>query len=232
MNYLSDMKKIKAMFQVHGSGNMTTQERTVSSFIKLHLHFHGKATIVQSDEEKVVVECDDNLQEHVGTMNSGRTLYVVEESGIKKPLFTKLHVTIYVRNIDTLRNSMAGEVETQGPIRSTSPFELVVDALGESRIELDVPALKCLLRCNGDTHLSGKSGTTLIKNQANGNLFARELNAASLTLKNMANGNVEVRAEEQIIIKHMGNGYVHYYGPAVLKDVNMMGTDNVRHMKD
>jgi hypothetical protein len=223
------MKKIKAMFQIQGSKSIESQERTVSSFIKLHLNINGDTEIIQSDEEKVVIIADDNLQKHVQAVNSGRTLYITQESGILKALFSKLKVQVYVRQIDTIINNCHGNVTSQNQIISREPFYLECNSHGNTRLDIKAPSFKGLIRCNGNVELSGETGETAIKTMMNGNFLAKELHATKLTFKGMSNGNTEIYASEQLSIKHMCQGYIHYYGAAVLKDVNIMGTGEVTH---
>lgn len=74
------VKKIKGMFSIPGSGNITSREARVSSFLKLHIGIHGQVELVQSNDEKVIIECDDNLQENINVQNSGQTLYIYERA--------------------------------------------------------------------------------------------------------------------------------------------------------
>lgn len=218
------------MFQIQGSGNVIARERSVSSFIKLHLTTGGTAEIIQSNEEKVIVECDDNLQEYVQATNSGRTLYIVEESGLRKARFTKLHIKIFVRHIDAIINNMEGNAFTSTPIVSDQPFDLRINAEGDSDFELRVASIKCVLRCEGDVTLRGECGDANIRTMMEGHLFAKDFLAGTLYLRNMSEGNMEVYSREKISITHMGEGYVHYYGPGTLKDIKFMGEGEVKHI--
>lgn len=217
------------MFLVEGSGNVISRERAVSSFIKLHAAFNGDIEITQSEEERVEVECDDNLQEHIEVTNAGRTLYITESGGIRKAKYTHILVRVYVRQIDTLINSMHGSMRCANTIVAPDTFYLELNSHGNSKIDVRTAQLKCLTRCHGNLELSGECAEAAIKTQMHGDLLARGLKAKKITLKNMSHGNMEIYGSEQIFIRHMGTGYVHYYGNGRLMDINMMGQGEVKH---
>jgi hypothetical protein len=218
------------MFQIQGSGTITATERAVSSFIKLHLCTQGTAEIISSNEEKVIVECDDNIHQHIQVTNSGRTLYVVEETGVRQLRPTKLHVKVFVRQIDTITNSMQGNAFTTGAITTDQPFTLIAQSYGNTAFEISAPSLKANLRCHGNVTLTGTCNEANIKTASHGDLDTKGLMAGSLTLRNLSHGNVQVYSSEKIALTHMGNGYIHYYGPGKLKDIKFMGNGEVKHM--
>lgn len=227
-----NFKKLKQLVSIAGSGNIISKQFAISSFTKLHLSVNGDAELIQSDEEKVVVECDDNLMDTFEVTNSGNTLYVLSNSSIRIPAYTKCVIKVYYRQLDTLVNSSNGNLSISQPLKLRNALDLKIQANGNTVLELDLPAVKLLNQSNGNVTLKGKCGQLDIKNQANGNLHCIELLAGIANLKNQANGNVDIRSLESISIYHLGNGYVHYYGTGVLKDVKQHGTGAVKYIKE
>lgn len=70
-----------------------------------------------------------------------------------------------------------------------------------------------------------------IKNQSQGDFMAKELIADELVIKNMAQGNVELFANKSITISHYGQGYIHFFGSAVVKDVKQYGEGLIQHQE-
>ena len=224
-------KKLRQMVIVQGSGNIVSKTSLVSSFLRLHLSARGEILLIPSDEEKVVIESDDNLIEYTGVMNSGRTLYITNESTMRSPRYTEQRIHIYIRQLDTLQiSSDLATVRCTDVLRLSSPLKVKVQGHGDTYLNVDVPSLNVLNQCHGLLHLSGRAGSVEIKNQSHGNLDARELVAGDLKLKNMAHGNVDVHATGNISIVHMGHGHVHYLGDAVLKEMKQMGNGEVRRV--
>ncbi|HEU4717172.1 MAG TPA: DUF2807 domain-containing protein [Bacteroidia bacterium] len=220
------------MIEVKGNGNVVTREIPVSSFIRLHLSAKGLIELIQSDEEKVVVEADENLQDYFEAVNAGRTLYVTSEAKFRLPVFTKCVIRVYLRQIDMLYvRCDKGDVTCAGTLAFTEPLEIKIQSIGNTELNIDAPAVKVLSQCQGNVVLKGRCGSITIKNQNEGDFSSRDLLAGELTMKNMSVGNIELYADRKISISHYGEGYVHYYGDAALKDVKQYGNGQIRHMK-
>ncbi|WP_171025718.1 GIN domain-containing protein [Hymenobacter jeollabukensis] len=225
-------KQLRQMMQVQGSGVLVSREYPVSSFTRLHLSAHGLVELVHGSEEKVVVECDDNLLEHLQVANSGRTLYVTSENKLRAPAFTDLRVTVYLRQLDQLHcAARGGEVSTRNTLVGAVPLALKVMSSGTTRLSVDVPKLTVNLACQGDVTLAGTAEEVQIQTAAEGNLDCRELRAQHLRLRNASAGNIDLYAEQTISLTHLGAGYIHYRGPARLADVRQYGAGDIRHVE-
>src|ERR1700755_1884499 len=100
-----NFKKLRKMIEEKGNGTISSREIPVSSFIRLHIATNGVTNLIQGDEEKLVVEADENLLKYFEAMNSGRTLYISSDAGLRKPAFTHCKVDVYFRQLDTLQIS-------------------------------------------------------------------------------------------------------------------------------
>jgi len=225
-----NFKKLRQMIEIKGNGNIVSKEIQVSSFLRLHIAGRGMIELIQSGDEKVVVETDENLQDYFEAQNSGGTLYVTAEAKLRKPLFTRCLIKIYFRQLDALViRCDGGDVTCPNPITVLNPIDIKIQSRGNSALNIEAPAIKLLSQCEGDVVLKGKCGSITIKNQSQGAFSSKELRAEDLTIKNMAEGNIEVYADKTISISHFGAGYVHYYGNAVLKDVKQFGSGEIKH---
>lgn len=223
-------KKLRKMIEVKGNGNVVSREISVSSYIRLHVSGHELVELYQSDEEKVVIETDENLQEFFEVANSGRTLYVSAGAKFKKPVYTKCVIRIYCRQLDVIyiRNEHADLVCPQ-EISLINPLDITIQSVGNTSLNFNAPSIKMLCQSEGNVSIKGKCESIDIKTQMQGDFNSRELIADKLKIKNMAQGNVEVFAEKEITISHYGEGYIHYYGNATLKDVKQYGSGEIKH---
>lgn len=224
-------KKLRQMIEVQGNGNIVAREVKVSSFLRLHLAVNCTVELHKSDEEKVIVETDENLQEHFEIANSGRTLYVSAEAKLRKPVYTVCTLKVYLRQLDTLliRNDK-GNVVCPNEIVLSTPLTIKIQSIGNTELALNVPSLKIVSQCIGNVEIKGKTGMVEIKNQSEGNFDASGLIAEILSIKNMSEGNIDLFAEKEISIRHMGEGYVHYRGNARLKEVKQYGDGDIMHI--
>jgi len=221
------------MIEIKGNGNIVSREISVSTFIRLHIGCTGIIELHQSDEEKVIFETDENLQDFFNVANAGRTLFVTTDAKLRQPVFTKATVKIFVRQLDKLyvRNDR-GNVICPNQLTLSQPLEIKVQSVGNTDLNLVVPAIKILCQAEGDVTLRGSCEKIDIKNQSQGHFNSLHLKAGDLSIKNMAEGNVDLYAEKNISMKHYGQGYIHYYGPATVKDVLQYGHGEVKHMKE
>jgi hypothetical protein len=227
---MASFKKLRQLVEVQGSGVIEAREFPVSSFMRLHLSTPGEIELVQSDDEKVVIEADDNLLNMFEVVNSGRTLYVTFDKKLRIPVFTKLKIMVYLRQIDTLYSAAHGDVFTKETITLDAPLEIKIHSHGNTTLALKAPSIELSTASFGNVTLSGECTTANLKAQSHGNLNCKDLKAQDVTLRNMSHGSVELYAESSVSIKHLGHGYVHYYGPGKLRDIQHYGHGEVRHM--
>jgi hypothetical protein len=228
-----NFKKLRQMMEIKGNGKIATREISVSTFVRLHLGCNGTIEIHQSDEEKVIFEADENLLDHCAATNAGRTLYVSTREKIKEPAYTSCLVKVFLRQLNILyvRNDQ-GNVICPKEISLTEPMEIKIQSVGNTELNFNVPAIKVLSQCQGNVIIKGKCTTIDIKNQSEGDFTSKELIAEELTIKNMAQGNVELFANKSIAISHYGQGYIHFYGKAVIKDVKQYGDGLIQHKEN
>jgi hypothetical protein len=219
------------MFEVKGNGNIVSKEINVSSFIRLHLGCKGLVELHQSNEEKVIVEADENLMDYFQVENAGRMLYISADGKFKKPVFTKCVTKVFFRQIDAIyiRNEGA-DVICPNEIVLSNPLEVIIQSEGNTSLNLNAPSIRLVNQSEGDVTVKGKCGSIKIRNQSEGNFNASELSADNLIIKNMAEGNIDLLANKEITIVHYGEGYIHYAGDAVLKDVKQYGEGLIKHV--
>jgi hypothetical protein len=228
-----NFKKLRQMIEVKGNGNIVSREISVSTFVRLHLGGCGLVELHQNDEEKVIVETDENLQTYFGATNAGRTLFVGTETSLRKLVPTACTIKVFVRQMNTLYVRMErGSVVCPAEILLKEPIKITIQSEGDTQLNLHVPAIKLLCQTEGNTTLKGTCEKIDIKNMSEGFFNSRQLKAGDLYIKNMSEGNVDLYAEKTIRMKHYGEGYMHYYGPAAVSDVLQRGEGEIKHMKD
>lgn len=227
-----NFKKLRKMIEVKGNGNIVSRELRVSTFVRLHIGCNGVIELHQSDEEKVIIEADENLLEYCAAANAGRTLYVSTRENIKQPVYTSCVVKIFLRQLNILyvRNEQ-GNVVCPNEIVLSEPLEIKIQSVGNTELNINAPKIKILCQAEGNTVLKGSTEKLEIKNQSQGNFDSSQLKAAELIIKNMADGNVLLHADNAITISHYADGFIHYNGNAVVKDIKQYGTGEVKRVK-
>jgi hypothetical protein len=95
---------------VRGSGNVTTQARTVSGFSGVHLATLGDVQITLGDKEELRIEAEDNLLPYLETNVTGGQLEIHNRDGVwlrpTRPV--KFYVT--AKSLDSLAISGSGNI--------------------------------------------------------------------------------------------------------------------------
>jgi len=221
------------MTKVKGDGNIVSKEISVNSYIRLHISLGGLVELYQANEEKVIIETDENLQEYIDIENSGRTLYVNTEGKWRVPEFTSLKVKVYYRQLYNLYNaSENGTLVCANTLRSGEPVEIKIHSnKSTSTLDIDAASVKLITACVGNVQIKGDCNILEINAKSQGNLNAREMIAKNVTLKNYSQGNIDLYADETLTISNYGQGNIHYWGNGVLKDIKQYGDGEVRHQE-
>ena len=102
--------------QVKGSGNVEKDDsRKVGDFTKIHIATGIDGFIKLGDENKVVLEADDNILKHIKTEVKDGELKVSLDKYAKKA--TKLNAYITVKRIEGLKASSGADLEVDGIIK-------------------------------------------------------------------------------------------------------------------
>ncbi|WP_183573046.1 GIN domain-containing protein [Mucilaginibacter sp. X5P1] len=220
------------MIEVKGNGNIVSIGKEVSSFIRLHMSVSGTIELIQAAIEKVVIEADENLQEYIEVVNSGRTLYVTADGKWRRPGFSKLNVKVYYRQLYNIYNGCVnGTLICANILKASEPVEIkICSDKSSSKLHINAPAIKLITACVGDVEIEGACHMLEIKARSEGHLLARKMEAKNIVLKNYSQGNIELFAEETLTISNYGEGNISYWGNGVLKDIKHNGDGNVRHI--
>ncbi|HEY2580265.1 MAG TPA: DUF2807 domain-containing protein [Mucilaginibacter sp.] len=226
-----NFKKLRQMIKVKGDGNIVSKEISVNSFVRLHIRISGMIELYQSDEEKVIIETDENLQEYIDIQSSGRTLYVTTEGKLRVPDFTSLKVKVFYRQMYTLYNGCENaSLVCANTLRSGEPVEIkIYSDKSTSVLDIDAASVKLITACVGNVQIKGACNLLDINAKSQGNLDAKEMKAKNVVLKNYSQGNIDLFADETLTISNYGQGNIHYWGNGIIKDIKHHGDGEVRH---
>lgn len=224
---LFNQTHLTAQKKVRGNGDVTTEVYDVKAFSDLELSGVLNVFLEQGDKESVTVETDDNLHEYVIIENRGNTLIIDTQKRISIKRKKKMNVYVTVRDIDRLKISGVGNVETSETIR-LKDLDLRIKSVGNVNLDIEADNLYARLSSVGNVSLSGEIEKADIDNTGVGKLAAYELHNEVLKLKASGVGKTEVYASKELAIKSTGVGNVFYKGDAVITDLNVRGVGKVK----
>jgi len=214
-----------------GDGNVVKEERTFDAFEQLELSGVFNVQLSQGENEKVVVETDQNLQVLVETINENGKLIIKSKKGIKNIKSTKMNVYVTVADINYLEIGGVGNTSCTS-LLTLDNLNLEVSGVGNTSLELDCEELNAELSSVGNIELAGEVETAFIENSGVGNLNAFDLEVLNLDLENSGIGNAKVYASNELSVENSGMGNLYYKGNAILKDFETSGMGKVKRVDD
>jgi len=117
--------------KIKGSGNVIQETRTLKSFDAIDIGGAFEIELIKSNEEKIIIETDDNIMPYIETKISGGELEVDNTRDINNP--TELKLTIYYKSLKEIDLSGAATLFSSDVLESPS---LEMDCSGASEVTL------------------------------------------------------------------------------------------------
>lgn len=212
-----------ASVTVEGNGQIKTEERTVSKFLKLKLEGPIDAEMVPGDSYKVEVIADENIQQYVIVEKEGESLTVGLENNIRlKNATIKVRISMpEVRSV-----SLAGSGSLRGDLTNPDELKLSVAGSGELFCKIKTPELEVNIAGSGKAELSGETRNMDVDIAGSGDLFGEKLLSENVDVSVAGSGNARVFASKTLKISVAGSGNIDYAGnpPEIKKSIAGSGT--------
>lgn len=202
---------LSACQMVRGSGDMVTETREISNFDNVALRGSGEVVIVQSGEESLVIETDDNILQYITSEVSGGTLILGFEPGTSNISPTELIFTVGVDDLVGASVDGSGDISA----RSLETDSLDVDIGGSGNIKIDnltAEELAIVIDGSGDVQLAGEVEQQSIDIGGSGEYSAGNLRSDSATVTISGSADAIVWAMKTLDVDISGSGSVDYYG--------------------
>ena len=209
--------------RVVGSGNVTSEERTVENFERISLESTGELTIIQGDEEGITVEADDNLLPYIETRVSGHELRIGFQRNVSIETRNPIRYTLRVKDLERISVSGSGEVEAEA--LDTKKLSLEISGSGNVNIaDLQTEDLRVRVSGSGNFELAGAAEEQDVTISGSGNYNASDLMSHRAVVNVTGSGDVTTWADEELDVRVSGHGNVGYYGkPSISQSVTGSG---------
>jgi len=214
--------------QVHGNGNVETDERMVTgNFSEVKGSAGLDVYLTEGSENKIVVEADENLLEIIETDITNGRLNITTKQNIGRSKSKKVHVTY--KKLDEIYASSGADVIGNSVIKSK---KIRLDASSGSDIEVEVFAKEVLAETSSgaDIHVTGKATLLMASSSSGSEINAKELIVINCNADASSGANIIVNVKEKLSTEATSGGNIRYYGnpTAVSNDASRSG--NVRKM--
>ncbi len=209
---------------ISGNGNITTEQRSVTSFTGVETH--GSIDIIASQGNfNVKIETDQNLLQYIETYVENGRLIVRFKQGISLSNFRGAKAYVSAPQLNAFETHGSGDINSQGKISDPNKISIGVSGSGDINLELDCPDITTETHGSGNITLAGETKSLTCKTNGSGDLKAANLKAENVKTSIHGSGDNEVFASESLDVEISGSGDVHYRGePKISTSVHGSGS--------
>jgi hypothetical protein len=140
-----------------GSGNIQSQNRSVSSFNSVDVSGAIDIYVKQDSVSSVKVEADDNILQYVEVHVDGSTLQIYTSGGIRLRPSRKIKVYIGNPVYQSLEASGACSINGESPIVSTGTLRISLTGASDGNLEIDAPRVMANVTGASNVNLRGRT---------------------------------------------------------------------------
>lgn len=211
-----------------GSGNIDKYEVNLTNFNVVNLRNSAKIFITQGEDEKIVIETDDNIYPYLITETQEGELILDNEKSICPQ---KLNYYITMKDIKGFKVLGSGNIVAKTPLLSDNLF---IKISGSGDIKFDtINVLKFGVKIfgSGDVKVKGIAERFASEINGSGNILARDLKCDYANIETNGSGDVRLDVSKELKVEINGSGYVFYYGNPSNINIRTRGSGKVRDMK-
>jgi type 1 fimbria pilin len=194
---------------VRGNHNVVKKERKIQSFTGVKVSSGIDVYLSQGNDEKLVVEADENLHEYITTEVRNGVLNVYSEVNIRDAERKRIYVTM--KEVNSVRTTSAGDVIGQTPIK-TERLDLSASSAGNIDLEVNADEINLDISSSGDISLKGATRILDANLSSAGDLNANELEAKEAEISVSSAGDAEVNVLDKITARASSAGDITYSG--------------------
>ncbi|HEY0434049.1 MAG TPA: head GIN domain-containing protein [Chitinophagaceae bacterium] len=226
MVLLSSCRQIFAK-RIRGTGNVTTQTRTVGQFNSVDVSGSIDVYVKQDSTTGVRVEADDNLQQYITVLVDGDVLRIKTEEGYNINSSRKIKVYVSGTGFKRFEASGACNYYSDGRISTPSNVDLDLSGSCDATMEFDAPQISAGVSGACSVTLKGKTKELKIDGSGSTNVRCFDLIAENVDLDLSGAGDAQVYASGKITGEISGSADVSYKGGGQT-DIHTSGASSVK----
>jgi hypothetical protein len=202
---------------VSGNGNVTKETRKVESFDGVKASAGINVFLFQGDEEKVVVEADENLHDCIITDVKGSTLHCYIDCRVH---FSKeMNVYVNYRKLNKIDASSGSDVSGETMLK-TEMLDIQVSSGADVKIEVDAKTVYCDVSSGSDALIKGNADHFQGSASSGADIKANELKVNSCEVNASSAGDIRIAVKERIKASASSGGDITYYGNPEKEDIS------------
>lgn len=216
--------------RVNGSGNVSTETRTVGAFEKVTLKGSMDIEFTQGETRAVIIEAEDNLLPYIKTEVHDDELIVDIKDNISLKSHKDITVKVTAPNVYELSLAGSGNIKLTNTLDNEHEIKLSLAGSGNVEGAVKSPEIKVSSAGSGNIALSGETRDLDINMAGSGDFKGLDLHTENTKVTIAGAGNVDVHASVTLEARIMGSGDVSYTGSPEIKS-SIAGSGSV-HKRD
>ena len=211
--------------RIEGEGPMVTEELELSKVSGIVLRNSMKVTLTQGDNQKVVVEGQQNIIDNIKHEVSNGILYI----GNKQPVWRTqpLKIKIRLSDLQIVKVSGSGDVITSNTFEGLDDLEVRLSGSGGMNLSVEAKDINGNISGSGRITLNGEARDVDFGISGSGSIHASDLEAKNAYARISGSGGIHLNVEKELEGRISGRGNITYLGnPRVEKHIS--GSGNVR----
>lgn len=196
---------------VSGSGDVVVEERYLPDFDGVSLSGIGEVTLIQADEQSVLIEAEDNIMPYITTEVRRDVLYIGIEDGVAIQNNEPLKFAVTAPEITSFDVSGSGTIIAENV--DTDKLSVEVSGSGEIGIEdVETEFLAIRISGSGDVMAQGEATDQVVNITGSGSYAAPDLASDDIEIRVSGSGEAMVWATDTLSVDISGAGKVAYQG--------------------
>jgi len=212
----------------NGNGKVVTEERNITAdFTEVRGSAGLNVYLTQGDENKIMVEADENLLQYIETDIEDGKLHVTTSENIGRSKAKKVYVTF--KELNTVEASSGADVSGKSVIKSQN---LTLKSSSGATLDVEVFAQEISAKTSSgaDLIVSGKATSLNADASSGSELNAKELLVINCSAEASSGAEVTVNVQDQLETNVSSGGDINYYGNPVSVNSNKSHSGSVDKM--
>ena len=210
---------------VYGNKKVVKTERNIKGFYGVRVSSGIDVYLSQGNDEKVIVEADENLHEYILTELRDGIIHVYTNSTIRNAEMKRVYVTM--PEIRLISTTSAGDVIGETPVRAAN-LKLSASSAGDIKLEVYADRIELDISSSGDMTLTGEANFLKAGLSSAGDLNASELKVKEAEVSVSSAGDAEIYVTERITARASSAGDISYRGHPRYIDAHSSSAGSIR----
>lgn len=211
-----------------GNGNVITEERDVSQdFSEVRGSAGLDVYLTQGNENKIVVEADENLLQYISTDIEGGKLHVTTSSNIGRSKAKKVYITF--KELTNIEASSGADVIGNSIIKSQN-LSLKSSSGAGLTVEVFSQDLSIKSSSGAEIVISGKASSLNADASSGAEIDAEKLLVITCIADASSGAEITVNVKDKLETNVSSGGEIKYYGNPISVNSNKSSSGSVRKM--